>query len=213
MLTIWNVSVELHVVSGLLKTLNEHYSNYSPNWIAAIIMPISTKFCRTIRPSKTLFSNQYTINKSVNYSRSKPASSASSDATATATPQTKTSSHPFLPKTSSSIPAQEEDDRHILSPRSTEYSKSGTDDAVAEQEHASFKESSCVDPVAQMERAGQGTEINPLEVSPANQEVSYTIEEKIVEDGKVKKRSVKGGATKGRIASTEVVSSGRLIGR
>jgi hypothetical protein len=51
-----------------------------------------------------------------------------------------------------------------------EYSKSGGDYYTAEQTKASF--GTDTDPQSQMETAGKGTTVNPLEISPANTEIS-----------------------------------------
>lgn len=60
-----------------------------------------------------------------------------------------------------------------LNPRSTEYSKSGSDDFSAATEKAAFDPSS-TSPEEAMDTADKesGEETSPLDVSPANQEVS-----------------------------------------
>lgn len=86
---------------------------------------------------------------------------------------------------------------------SDENSKSGGDDVVAEQEIASFGASQETDPALQRERAGKGNVINPLEVSPANPEVSRTVVEERVESERLVKREVskKGMPVKGKKVS------------
>lgn len=54
-----------------------------------------------------------------------------------------------------------------------EYSKSGGDDVVAEQKVASY-DSKNVQPQSEMNTAGKGIAVNPLEVSPANLEASVS---------------------------------------
>ncbi|KAF2680451.1 hypothetical protein K458DRAFT_434296 [Lentithecium fluviatile CBS 122367] len=74
-----------------------------------------------------------------------------------------------------------ESDPVKINMRSDEYSKSGGDDMVAEQEIASFGNSADTDPLSQKTQAGKGNAINPLEISPANPEVSRVVSTEYVE--------------------------------
>ncbi|KAL2069664.1 hypothetical protein VTL71DRAFT_14343, partial [Oculimacula yallundae] len=64
-------------------------------------------------------------------------------------------------------------DKDSIDTEATEYTKSGTDDGAAKQEEAAF-DPSTTDPEQERKIAGKGTEGsgNPLDVSPANPEVS-----------------------------------------
>ncbi|EKD15199.1 hypothetical protein MBM_06415 [Drepanopeziza brunnea f. sp. 'multigermtubi' MB_m1] len=70
-------------------------------------------------------------------------------------------------------PRKDSQDKDSIDTEATEYSKSGSDDAAARQEKAAF-DPSTTDPQQEKEIAGAGNEEsgNPLEVSPANPEVS-----------------------------------------
>lgn len=85
-------------------------------------------------------------------------------------------------------------DRHKLDSQSTEYSGSGTDDAVAERSDVSFDPAKSLDPEQARELTGRGGdhETNPLEVSPANRAVSETSREA---EGGRNTESVKGETT------------------
>ena len=91
-------------------------------------------------------------------------------------------------------------DRHTLKPESDEYSKSGGDHAAAAQQTASFNPSD-TDPASEKEVAGKGTQVNPLEMSPANREASQVrgeregMPERGVDRTAVSKR---GGGKKGK---------------
>jgi len=85
-----------------------------------------------------------------------------------------------------------------------EYSKSGGDDAVAENEIASFKDYQDTAPEIEKEICGKGNVINPLEVSPASREYSAVVEEKVLgKDGEVVGERVVGlekqGGTRSRL--------------
>jgi len=70
------------------------------------------------------------------------------------------------------FPRKGSEDRNDIDTEATEYSKSGTDDASARQEKASF-DPKTTDPEKEKKVAGEGEGAgNPLEVSPANPEVS-----------------------------------------
>ncbi|PBP20968.1 hypothetical protein BUE80_DR008221 [Diplocarpon rosae] len=70
-------------------------------------------------------------------------------------------------------PRKDSQDKDSINTEATEYSKSGTDDAAARQEEAAF-DPSTTDPQEERKIAGEGNEEsgNPLDVSPANPEVS-----------------------------------------
>jgi len=80
---------------------------------------------------------------------------------------------PFSRTTATTYPRKGSEDKDSINTEATEYSKSGTDDASAKQEEAAF-DPSTTDPNAEKNVAGEGTgeDGNPLEVSPANPEVS-----------------------------------------
>jgi hypothetical protein len=80
-----------------------------------------------------------------------------------------------------------------LNPEADEYSISGTDDSTAEQEDAAFSRVS--DPQEAKEKAGEGNEVNPLDASPANPEISQGTAEE--EGGAKKKQSEGGGGRQG----------------
>lgn len=71
------------------------------------------------------------------------------------------------------VPRKGYEDKDSINTEATEYSKSGTDDQAAKQEEAAFDPSK-TSPEAQKDKAGEGITGNPLEVSPANPEVSKT---------------------------------------
>lgn len=78
---------------------------------------------------------------------------------------------------SPSLAASKEDqDKDSINILTDEYSKSGGDHIVAQQGKASYDQSE-TDPESQMARAGKGNTINPLEISPANPEVSKHVSE------------------------------------
>ena len=68
-----------------------------------------------------------------------------------------------------------------------ETSKSGTDDTAAQNEEAAF-DPNITSPEGAKDKAGEGNEGTPLEMSPANQEVSQGTSEN--EGGAKKKGSV-----------------------
>ncbi|TQS36204.1 hypothetical protein Golomagni_03351 [Golovinomyces magnicellulatus] len=72
------------------------------------------------------------------------------------------------------FPRKDFQDRNSMDPTPTEYSKSGTDTSSAEQEKASF-DPKVTQPEQAREIAGKGIKGNPLEVSPANPEVSKPV--------------------------------------
>lgn len=69
-------------------------------------------------------------------------------------------------------------DRHRLDSQTTENTGTGTDASVAERADVSFDPTKSLDPEHARQRAGQGeSNINPLEVSSANKDVSETSRE------------------------------------
>jgi len=78
---------------------------------------------------------------------------------------------PFTQTTRTAYPRKGSEDKDSINTEATEYSKSGTDDASAKQEEAAF-DPSTTDPKTEKNVAGEGQDGNPLEVSPANPEVS-----------------------------------------
>lgn len=72
----------------------------------------------------------------------------------------------------SRFPRKDSQDRTSINTEATEYSKSGTDDGAAKQEEAAF-DPDITDPKKEETVAGEGQGSgNPLDVSPANPEVS-----------------------------------------
>jgi len=69
------------------------------------------------------------------------------------------------------FPRKDTQDKDSINTESNEYSKSGGDKASANQEDAAFNPDK-TEPEQQHDTAGKGIEGNPLDVSPANQEVS-----------------------------------------
>ncbi|KAJ9660519.1 hypothetical protein H2198_002455 [Neophaeococcomyces mojaviensis] len=82
-------------------------------------------------------------------------------------------------------------DREKIDRQSNEYAKSGTDDASAEQMDAAFDPNKSNDPDETRKEAGKGNEVNPLDASPANPEISSGTSE--VSGGADKKGSSGGG--------------------
>ncbi|ESZ94315.1 hypothetical protein SBOR_5311 [Sclerotinia borealis F-4128] len=84
-------------------------------------------------------------------------------------PRPFTTTHPL------SHPRKDSQDKNSINTESTEYSKSGTDDAAAREEEAAF-DPNTTRPETEKAQAGKGAkkegEGNPLEVSPANTVVS-----------------------------------------
>lgn len=78
----------------------------------------------------------------------------------------------FLSTTSAPyFPRKDDQDKDSLNPQSTEYSKSGTDDAAAAEEDAAFNPNKTRP--EQAERSAESSSNgNPLDVSPGNPDVS-----------------------------------------
>ncbi|KIW78354.1 hypothetical protein Z517_08189 [Fonsecaea pedrosoi CBS 271.37] len=85
-------------------------------------------------------------------------------------------------------------DREKMNPEANEYSKSGTDDASAANEEAAFNPD-ITDPQEAKKKAGEGNQVNPLDASPANPDISRGTAEE--EGGAKKKMSEGGGGRKG----------------
>lgn len=62
-------------------------------------------------------------------------------------------------------------DREKINTDANEYAKSGTDDTAAKNEEAAF-DPNITSPEGAKEKAGEGNEENPLDMSPANKEAS-----------------------------------------
>ena len=91
-------------------------------------------------------------------------------------------------------------DRHTLKPESDEYSKTGGDHAAAAQKSASFDPKN-LDVEGEKDIAGKGVDVNPLDVSPANREVSQArAEDEGMPESGVERTSAsrRGGAKKGK---------------
>ncbi|KAI9736568.1 MAG: hypothetical protein M1818_006079 [Claussenomyces sp. TS43310] len=68
-------------------------------------------------------------------------------------------------------PRKDSQDKDSINTEATEYSKSGTDDEAARNDQAAF-DPSTTQPGQERDQAGKGNGSNPLDVSPANPEVS-----------------------------------------
>ncbi|MCJ1282407.1 hypothetical protein MMC26_001730 [Xylographa opegraphella] len=81
--------------------------------------------------------------------------------------------HPFSTTSRSLYPRADSQHKDSMNTEAQEYAKSGTDVDAANQDNAAFDPSK-TDPTEQKEEAGKGKgdSSNPLEVSPANPEVS-----------------------------------------
>ncbi|MCJ1319922.1 hypothetical protein MMC15_005258 [Xylographa vitiligo] len=81
--------------------------------------------------------------------------------------------HPFSTTARTLYPRADSQHKDSMNTEAQEYAKSGTDVDAANQNSAAFDPSK-TDPIEQKEEAGKGKgdESNPLEVSPANPEVS-----------------------------------------
>lgn len=111
------------------------------------------------------------------------------------------STHPGLRLASSQDPETNEhpqrkaqEDREKLDPQANEYAKSSSDDSAAKQDEAAF-DPNITDPQEAKKKAGEGNEVNPLDASPANPDISSGTAEE--EGGVAKKMSEGGGGRKG----------------
>ncbi|KAL8853953.1 MAG: hypothetical protein Q9221_001261 [Calogaya cf. arnoldii] len=125
------------------------------------------------------------------------------------TPSVATSSTPLNTRslsqtTSLSYPRKDSQDKDSINTEATEYSKSGTDDASARQEDTAF-DPGVTDPGAQKDKVGGKTgdnsqaSDNPLEVSPANHDVSQPRHER---EGGSENSSASSGTESGRERSS-----------
>lgn len=94
-------------------------------------------------------------------------------------------------KETHSMRQAQENVKHIDT-QTSEYSKSGSDDAVAAMQTTSFDPSEPTDPEESKERLSKHSSNNPLEISPANRTISDTTSE--IEGGSTDKRKT-GGST------------------
>lgn len=62
-------------------------------------------------------------------------------------------------------------DREKIDRDANEYSKSGTDESAAKSEDAAFNPN-ITDPEEAKKKAGEGNDVNPLDASPANPDIS-----------------------------------------
>lgn len=100
-------------------------------------------------------------------------------------------------------------DREKMDTQANEYSKSGTDTETAKNHDAAFNPNSPNDPDEARKQAGKGNEVNPLDQSPANPELSSGTSE--VSGGADKKMSEGGGGRQGGGDSTGNKSSGSSV--
>jgi len=98
------------------------------------------------------------------------------------------------PETNTHPQRDAQQDREKMNPEANEYSKSGTDDTSAKNEEAAF-DPNITDPQEAKDKAGEGNDVNPLDASPANPEISQGTAEE--EGGAKKKMSEGGGGRKG----------------
>ncbi|KEF59577.1 uncharacterized protein A1O9_04422 [Exophiala aquamarina CBS 119918] len=101
------------------------------------------------------------------------------------------STHPILSLASSQDPERNphpqrdaQQDRDKLDPQANEYAKSGSDDTAAKQDEAAF-DPNITDPQEAKKKAGEGNQVNPLDASPANPDISQGTAE---EEGGVAKK-------------------------
>ncbi|KAK4937120.1 hypothetical protein LTR10_022172 [Elasticomyces elasticus] len=80
-------------------------------------------------------------------------------------------------------------DREKMNPEANEYAKSSSDDSAAKNEDAAF-DPNITDPEEARKKAGEGNEVNPLDSSPANPDISSGTAE---EQGGSKKKVSEGG--------------------
>ncbi|KAI1611603.1 hypothetical protein EDD37DRAFT_650640 [Exophiala viscosa] len=80
-------------------------------------------------------------------------------------------------------------DREKMNPEANEYAKSSSDDSAAKNEDAAF-DPDITDPEEARKKAGEGNDVNPLDSSPANPDISSGTAE---EQGGSKKKVSEGG--------------------
>ncbi len=77
----------------------------------------------------------------------------------------------FSRQTTLRYPRKDSQDKDSINTEATEYSKSGSDDQSARNQDAAF-DPDVTSPEGEKDAAGKGKGGNPLDVSPANREVS-----------------------------------------
>ncbi|KAF8864827.1 hypothetical protein BDZ45DRAFT_494450 [Acephala macrosclerotiorum] len=103
---------------------------------------------------------------------------------------------PFSRTSLASFPRKGSEDKDSINTEATEYSKSGTDDTSARQEQAAF-DPNTTDPQKEKKVAGEEEGSgNPLDVSPANPEVSKPRETEGRAENAEKNKSSGGGSPK-----------------
>ena len=102
-----------------------------------------------------------------------------------------------------------QEDREKMDTQSNEYAKSGTDTATAGQDEAAFDPNHSNDPEEEMNTAGKGNDVNPLNASPANPDISSGTSE--VSGGADKKGSEGGGGRQGGGDATGNKSAGGSV--
>ncbi|APA15695.1 predicted protein [Sclerotinia sclerotiorum 1980 UF-70] len=87
---------------------------------------------------------------------------------------------PITTTPSPQFPRKDSQQKDSINTEATEYSKSGTDDAAAREQSAAF-DPNITNPESEKNQAGKGEKKegygNPLEVSPANRDVSGQTDE------------------------------------
>ncbi|KAI4225060.1 MAG: hypothetical protein L6R36_004187 [Xanthoria steineri] len=109
-------------------------------------------------------------------------------------------SRPLSHTSSLRHPRKDSQDKDSINTEATEYSKSGTDDASARHEDTAF-DPGVTDPGHQKDKVGDktGASDNPLEVSPANHDISQPRHE---QEGGSENSSASSGTTSGRERSS-----------
>lgn len=99
----------------------------------------------------------------------------------------------FSQSTRVNQPRKNSQDKDSIDTEANEYTKSGTDDGAARQEDAAF-DPNLTKPDEEHSKAGEGTDQNPLDVSPANPEVS---KQRPQQEGGAEKSPKENGDSKG----------------
>jgi len=118
---------------------------------------------------------------------------------------------PFHLQTAYNLPRKGAEDKDSINREPTEYSKSGTDDQAAAQEEAAFDPND-TNPESEKKTAGEGNDgrSNPLDVSPANPEVSK--QQSPTEGGAEKSSSESGAASdRGRTSGGGSPNKGKKV--
>jgi len=111
------------------------------------------------------------------------------------------------------LPRKGSQDKDSIDTEATEYTKSGTDDEAAHQDEAAFDPNK-TSPENMKEKAGEGNEEsgNPLEVSPANTDVSEGAgAEQPERGGGAEKSAGSGGGNGGRQSGHGSPSKGKKV--